>query len=56
MAGVPAIVKPATVTPFLTESVVKAIHNSAILPPGHFSSSRGSARATFSTMWTNEMW
>ena len=44
MAGVPAIVKPATVTSFLTESVVKAIHNSAILPPGHFSSSVGTAR------------
>ena len=37
LAGVPAIVKPATVTSFLTESVVKAIHDSQILPPVHCS-------------------
>ena len=37
MAGVPAIVKPATVTSFLTESVVRAIHESGILPLGQFS-------------------
>ena len=34
LAGVPAIVKPATVTSFLTEAVVAAIHDSGILPPG----------------------
>ena len=34
LAGVPAIVKPATVTSFLTERVVAAIHESGILPPG----------------------
>lgn len=44
MAGVPAIVKPATVTSFLTESVVKAIHDSAILPPGALQLICGSAR------------
>jgi oxepin-CoA hydrolase/3-oxo-5,6-dehydrosuberyl-CoA semialdehyde dehydrogenase len=33
-AGVPAIVKPATVTAFLTEAVVREIHASGILPPG----------------------
>ena len=44
MAGVPAIVKPATVTSFLTESVVKAIRNSGILPPGALQLICGSAR------------
>jgi oxepin-CoA hydrolase/3-oxo-5,6-dehydrosuberyl-CoA semialdehyde dehydrogenase len=34
LAGVPAIVKPATVTSFLTEAVVKEITASGILPPG----------------------
>jgi oxepin-CoA hydrolase/3-oxo-5,6-dehydrosuberyl-CoA semialdehyde dehydrogenase len=34
LAGVPAIVKPATVTAFLTEAVVREIHESQILPPG----------------------
>ena len=44
MAGVPAIVKPATVTSFLTESVVAAIHESGILPPGALQLVCGSAR------------
>ncbi len=34
LAGMPAIVKPASVTSFLTEAVVKEIINSGILPPG----------------------
>jgi oxepin-CoA hydrolase / 3-oxo-5,6-dehydrosuberyl-CoA semialdehyde dehydrogenase len=34
LAGMPAIVKPATCTSFLTESVVREIHASGILPPG----------------------
>ena len=34
LAGVPAIVKPATVTSYLTEAVVKEIINSNILPKG----------------------
>lgn len=34
LAGMPAIVKPATVTSFLTEAVVKEIIASNILPPG----------------------
>lgn len=34
LAGVPAIVKPATVTSYLTEAVVREIHASQILPPG----------------------
>lgn len=34
LAGVPAIIKPATVTSFLTELMVREIINSGILPPG----------------------
>jgi oxepin-CoA hydrolase / 3-oxo-5,6-dehydrosuberyl-CoA semialdehyde dehydrogenase len=34
LAGMPAIVKPATCTCFLTEAVVRIIHDSRILPPG----------------------
>jgi oxepin-CoA hydrolase/3-oxo-5,6-dehydrosuberyl-CoA semialdehyde dehydrogenase len=34
LAGVPAIIKPATVTSYLTELMVREIINSGILPPG----------------------
>ena len=34
LAGVPAIVKPASSTAYLTERVVRTIHESGILPPG----------------------
>src|ERR671938_253681 len=34
LAGVPAIVKPATLTSFLTERVFRAMVDSAILPEG----------------------
>jgi len=34
LAGMPAIVKPATCTCFLTEAVVREIHDSGILPEG----------------------
>ena len=34
LAGVPAIVKPATATAYLTEKMVRAIVDSKILPPG----------------------
>jgi oxepin-CoA hydrolase/3-oxo-5,6-dehydrosuberyl-CoA semialdehyde dehydrogenase len=34
LAGVPAVVKPATVTSYLTEAVVREIIASGILPPG----------------------
>lgn len=44
LAGVPAIVKPATVTSYLTEAVVAAIHDSEILPPGALQLVCGSAR------------
>ena len=42
-AGVPAIVKPATVTSFLTEAVVKEIYASGILPEGALQLICGSA-------------
>ena len=44
MAGVPAIVKPATATSFLTEAVVKTIIESKILPEGALQLICGSAR------------
>lgn len=44
MAGVPAIVKPAQVTSFLTEAVVEDIINSGILPEGSLQLIVGSAR------------
>ncbi len=43
LAGVPAIVKPATITSFLTEAVVREIHNSGILPNGALQLVCGSA-------------
>ena len=44
MAGVPAVVKPATATSFLTEAVVKEIIDSGILPEGALQLICGSAR------------
>lgn len=44
MAGVPAVVKPATATAFLTEAVVKEIIASGILPEGALQLVCGSAR------------
>ena len=44
LAGVPAIVKPATVTSYLTECMVKEIHASGILPKGALQLVCGSAR------------
>lgn len=43
LAGMPAIVKPATVTSFLTEAVVKEIIHSKILPEGSLQLLCGSA-------------
>ncbi|HMN06200.1 MAG TPA: phenylacetic acid degradation bifunctional protein PaaZ [Flavobacteriales bacterium] len=43
MAGVPAVVKPATVTSYLTEAMVKAIVESKILPEGALQLIVGSA-------------
>ncbi len=44
LAGVPAIVKPATITSYLTEAVVKEIIASGILPEGSLQLICGSAR------------
>ena len=43
LAGIPAVVKPATVTSFLTEAVVREIDRSGILPPGALQLICGSA-------------
>lgn len=43
LAGVPAVVKPATITSYLTEAVVKEIVASGILPPGALQLICGSA-------------
>lgn len=43
LAGVPAVVKPATITSYLTEAVVKKIIASGILPPGALQLLCGSA-------------
>ena len=43
LAGVPAVVKPATITSFLTEAVVRSIVNSGILPDGALQLICGSA-------------
>jgi oxepin-CoA hydrolase/3-oxo-5,6-dehydrosuberyl-CoA semialdehyde dehydrogenase len=43
LAGMPAVVKPATLTSFVTEAVVKAIVESAILPEGALQLICGSA-------------
>ncbi|MFX9061757.1 aldehyde dehydrogenase family protein, partial [Acinetobacter baumannii] len=43
LAGMPALVKPATVTSFLTEAVVKEIIASNILPKGALQLLCGSA-------------
>jgi oxepin-CoA hydrolase/3-oxo-5,6-dehydrosuberyl-CoA semialdehyde dehydrogenase len=43
LAGVPGIVKPATVTSFLTEAVARAMVESGILPDGSFQLICGSA-------------
>ncbi|WP_306643687.1 phenylacetic acid degradation bifunctional protein PaaZ [Sanyastnella coralliicola] len=44
LAGVPAIVKPATITSYLTQHMVQEIHNSGILPDGALQLICGSAR------------
>ena len=44
LAGVPAVVKPATITSFLTEAVVREIIASGILPEGALQLICGSAR------------
>lgn len=50
MAGVPAVVKPATNTSFLTEAVVREIIASGILPEGALQLICGSAREILDTV------
>lgn len=50
MAGVPALVKPATVTSYLTEVVVRSIIESGILPEGSLQLICGSARDILDTV------
>ena len=47
LAGVPAVVKPATLTSYLTELVVRDIHASGILPEGALQLICGSANGIF---------
>ena len=55
MAGVPAVVKPATATSYLTESVVKAIIESEILPEGALQLICGSARTILDTVESQDI-
>ena len=50
LAGVPAIVKPATVTSYLTELMVKEIVDAKILPEGSLQLICGSARGILDTV------
>ena len=47
LAGVPAVVKPATLTSYVTEVVVRDIHTSGILPEGALQLICGSANGIF---------
>ena len=55
MAGVPAVVKPATNTAFLTEAVVKTIIASNILPEGALQLISGSARTILDTVESQDV-
>ncbi len=55
MAGVPAIVKPATLTCFLTEMMVREIVNSKILPEGSLQLICGSARGIIDNVETGDI-
>lgn len=55
MAGVPAVVKPATNTSFLTEAVVREIINSGILPEGALQLITGSAREILDTVESQDV-
>jgi oxepin-CoA hydrolase/3-oxo-5,6-dehydrosuberyl-CoA semialdehyde dehydrogenase len=54
-AGVPAIVKPATLTSFLTEAVFEEIIKSSILPEGSLQLICGSARGILDTVETQDV-
>lgn len=55
LAGVPAIVKPATLTSYLTEAVVRAIVESGILPPGSLQLIAGPARGILDHVQTEDV-
>lgn len=55
MAGVPAVVKPATNTSFLTEAVVREIIDSKILPEGSLQLICGSARSILDTVESQDV-
>ncbi|MEO0468106.1 MAG: phenylacetic acid degradation bifunctional protein PaaZ [Bacteroidota bacterium] len=55
MAGVPAVVKPATATSFLTEAVVREIIASGILPEGALQLICGSARTILDTVESQDV-
>lgn len=55
MAGVPAVVKPATATSFLTEAVVRDIIESGILPEGALQLICGSARTILDTVGSQDV-
>jgi len=55
MAGVPAIVKPATLTCFLTEMMVREIVDSKILPEGSLQLICGSARGIIDSVETGDI-
>lgn len=55
MAGVPAVVKPATATSYLTEAVVREIIDSGILPEGALQLVCGSARTILDTVVSQDV-
>jgi oxepin-CoA hydrolase/3-oxo-5,6-dehydrosuberyl-CoA semialdehyde dehydrogenase len=55
LAGVPAVVKPATQTAYLTEAVVKSIIESKILPEGALQLISGSARNLLDTVESQDV-
>lgn len=55
LAGVPAIVKPATLTSYLTEAVFEAIIQSDILPEGSLQLICGSARGILETIQSQDV-
>ncbi len=55
LAGVPAIVKPATLTSFLTEAVFREIIKSGILPEGSLQLICGSARGILDSVETMDV-
>jgi oxepin-CoA hydrolase/3-oxo-5,6-dehydrosuberyl-CoA semialdehyde dehydrogenase len=55
LAGVPAIVKPATLTSYLTEAVVRAIIESNILPAGALQLIAGSAQGILDHVQTEDV-